>query len=48
MAEIGRGTNIDNASMRSSALDAAKRAKCNSITGTNNQTGTITYKYSLK
>jgi TonB family protein len=48
MAEIGRGTNIDNSSMRSSTLEAAKRAKFNSITGTNNQTGTITYKYSLK
>ena len=32
-AEIGRGTNIDNASMRKSALDAAKRAKFNSISG---------------
>ncbi len=44
-AEIGRGTNIDNPVMRNSALDAAKRAKFNSITGTNNQTGTITYRY---
>ena len=48
MAEIGRGTNIDNASMRSSAIEAAKRAKFNSITGTNNQSGTITYHFSLK
>lgn len=47
-AEIGRGTNIDNASMRKSALDAAKRAKFNSISGANNQTGTITYVYKLK
>lgn len=46
-AEIGKGTNIDNASMRKSALDAAKRAKFNSITGTNNQSGTITYRYTL-
>lgn len=47
-ATIGKGTNIDNASMRNSAISAAKQAKFNSITGTNNQTGTITYKYSLK
>ncbi|MDR2764536.1 MAG: energy transducer TonB [Tannerella sp.] len=45
MAEIGRGTTIVDSSMRSSALDAAKRAKFNSITGTNNQSGTITYRY---
>lgn len=47
-AEIGKGTNIDNASMRKSALDAAKKAKFNSISGTNNQSGTITYLYKLK
>lgn len=47
-ADVGRGTNIDNASMRKSALEAAKRAKFNSINGTNNQSGTITYRYSLK
>ncbi len=47
-AEVGRGTNIDNASMRKSALDAAKRAKFNSISGANNQSGTITYVYKLK
>lgn len=47
-AEIGKGTNIDNASMRKSALEAAKRAKFNSISGANNQSGTITYRYSLK
>lgn len=44
-AEIGRGTNIDNASLRKSAIDAAKRAKFNKIQGTNNQNGTITYIY---
>ena len=48
MAEIGRGTNIDNAAMRSATLEAARRAKFNSITGTNNQSGTITYRFSLK
>ena len=47
-AAIGKGTNIDNASMRNAAIEAARRATFNSITGTNNQTGTITYKYSLK
>lgn len=48
LAEIGKGTNIDNASMRKSAIEAAKRAKFNSISGTNNQSGTITYRYSLR
>ncbi|MDR1380056.1 MAG: energy transducer TonB [Tannerella sp.] len=47
-AEIGRGTNIDNALMRKSALDAAKRAKFNKIKDTDNQNGTITYIYKLK
>ena len=46
-AEIGRGTNIDNANLRKSALEAARKAKFNKISG-NNQSGTITYKYSLK
>jgi len=47
-AEIGRGTNIDNAKLRNSALQAARMAKFNGITGNNNQSGTITYRYSLK
>jgi TonB family protein len=47
-AEIGRGTNIDNPVMRNSALDAARRAKFNSIQGTNNQSGTITYRYTTR
>ena len=47
-ATIGRGTNIDNASMRNAALEAARKARFNSIGGTNNQTGTITYNYRLK
>jgi TonB family protein len=46
-AEIGRGTNMVNASLRQSALNAARRAKFNSITGSNNQSGTITYNYRL-
>ncbi len=48
LAEIGKGTNIDNATMRNSALEAARKAKFNTITGNNNQSGTITYKYFLK
>ncbi|MCL1932928.1 MAG: TonB family protein [Candidatus Azobacteroides sp.] len=47
-AVIGKGTNIDNESMRKSALEAAQKAKFNSISGNNDQFGTITYKYSLK
>lgn len=46
-AKIGRGTDIDNESMRSSALSAARRATFNVIAGSNNQSGTITYKYKL-
>ncbi|MDR0758377.1 MAG: TonB family protein [Tannerella sp.] len=48
VAEIGKGTNIDDASLRISAIEAAKRAKFNKIRETNNQSGTITYRYSLK
>jgi TonB family protein len=44
-AEIGRGTNIDNDSMRKSAREAARRAKFNQIDSPNNQSGTITYIY---
>ncbi|MGM9797166.1 MAG: energy transducer TonB [Parabacteroides sp.] len=47
-AEVGRGTNIDNASMRKSALEAARKAKFNQINGANNQSGTITYVYKFK
>jgi TonB family protein len=46
-AEIGRGTNIDNTSLRLSALNAARRAKFNSVSGSNNQSGTIIYNYRL-
>lgn len=46
--EIGSGTNIADQSMRNSAIAAAKMAKFNSIPTTENQRGTITYKYSLK
>jgi TonB family protein len=47
-ASIGKGTNIDDASLRNSAIEAAGRAKFNNIQETNNQSGTITYRYSLK
>jgi TonB family protein len=47
-AEIGKGTTIDNASLRNGAIEAAKRAKFNSISGANDQNGTITYRYNLK
>lgn len=47
-AEIGKGTNIASATMRRSALEAARKARFNSINGNNNQMGTITYRYSLK
>ena len=44
-ADIGRGTNITNNTMRTSALEAARKAKFNTITGNNNQSGSITYNY---
>ena len=47
-AELGRGTNIENVSMRKSAIEAAKHAKFNKIQGNNNQTGTITYNFRLQ
>jgi TonB family protein len=48
LATIGKGTNIDNATMRQSALEAAKKAKFNAIPGNENQSGKITYRYYLK
>jgi TonB family protein len=47
-AEVARGTNIADASMRSSALDAARRAKFSRIQRPDNQTGTITYNYTIR
>ena len=43
-----QGTNTDNQILRNAALDAARQAKFNTIGGTQNQTGTITYRYQLK
>lgn len=45
---IGRGTNIDNATLRRSTLEAAKKAKFNPIEGNENSSGKITYRYYLK
>jgi TonB family protein len=47
-AVIGKGTTIDHPEMRRSALDAAKKAQFNSISGMNDQSGKITYRYRLK
>jgi TonB family protein len=47
-AEIGKNTTIENGTLRKSALEAAKQTKFNSISSGDNQSGTITYKYSLK
>jgi len=43
-----QGTNTDNSTLRSAALNAAKAAKFNSIEGSQNQSGTITYRFRLK
>jgi TonB family protein len=44
-AKYGKGTTIDDASLRSSALEAAQKARFNKIKESNNQIGTITYIY---
>ncbi len=46
-AEIGKGTNTPSTSLRNEALRAARRTKFNAVTTTNNQQGTITYKFNL-
>lgn len=46
-AEIGRGTNTPNTSLRNEALRAARRTKFNAINSANNQQGTITYRFNL-
>ena len=46
-AEIGKGTNTPNTSLRNEAIKAARSTKFNSVTTGNNQRGTITYKFSL-
>jgi TonB family protein len=47
-AVIGKGTNIEDANLRKSAVEAAKQTRFNTITSGANQTGTITYRYSLR
>jgi TonB family protein len=43
-----QGTNTDNATLRSSAVNAAKQARFNEIEGNQIQSGTITYQYRLR
>lgn len=45
---INKRTNTVNPSLRKAALDAAAKARFNSISGVNNQSGTITYYFKLK
>ncbi|MDR1335595.1 MAG: energy transducer TonB [Tannerella sp.] len=47
-ADIGKGTNISDPTMRNAAIAAARQNRFNSITGLNNQTGTITYIYKVR
>ena len=42
-----RGTNITNQSMRTSAIEAARKARFAVVNESNNQHGTITYRYRL-
>ena len=45
---INKRTNTANAALRKAAEDAARKARFNSVSGVNNQTGTITYCFKLK
>lgn len=47
-AEIGRGTNTGNATLRREALEAARQTKFATINSADNQHGTITYRFNLK
>ncbi len=46
-AEIGKGTQAPNSALLNEALKAAKSTRFNSISGPDNQQGTITYKFNL-
>lgn len=46
-AEIGRGTNTDNTTLRESAIEASRNTKFNPIKTADNQQGSITYKFNL-
>ena len=41
-------TNTVNNTLRQAALNAAKKARCNTVSGVNNQMGTITYNFNLR
>jgi TonB family protein len=43
-----KGTTTDNSILRNAALSAAKKARFNSMEGSQNQSGTITYHFRLK
>lgn len=47
-ARIHSRTNTTSQALRTAALNAAKRARFNSISGVNNQEGTITYYFKLR
>lgn len=47
-ASINKRTNTVNPSLRNAAIEAAKRARFNTISSVNNQSGTITYYFKLK
>lgn len=47
-ASVGRGTTVDDLSLRNSSLAAARRARFNTIQEKNNQVGTITYSFKQK
>lgn len=46
--DITKGTNTMNKQLRKAALDAARKARFNTISGVDNQSGTITYYFKLK
>ena len=45
---INKRTNTANSALRKAAEDAARKARFNTVSGVNNQTGTITYYFKLK
>ena len=45
---INRRTNTVNPALRKAAIDAAKKAHFNAVSGVDNQSGTITYYFKLK
>ncbi len=47
-ASIGSGTNIDNPTLRNSAIEAAKKTKFNKSSSEKNQSGNITYIFKLQ